>query len=162
MPMRPMNQPDRPSRYSTNTKPAYTRAEPVSLSATITSIGISTMSAAMMKCRILLILKPGRLIMDARRSDVVILDNSAGWNLTGPSSNQECEPFTLWLMKITSTNSTSTTRYAGLLMLSQKYELITKSTKAASTMAPPIHSACLPLLQLRSNMEEGSPDCTAA
>ena len=65
-------------------------------------------------------------------------------------------------MKITSTSSTSTTRYAGLLMLSQKYELITKSTKAASTMAPPIHSACLPLLQLRSKMEEGSPDCTAA
>ena len=81
--------PDSPSRYSTKMKPTYTRAEPVSLSATIISIGSTTMATASSICFQLYILKPGRLITEARSSDVVILDSSAGWNFTGPSSNQE-------------------------------------------------------------------------
>ena len=40
-------------------------------------------------------------------SDVVVLDSSAGWKLTGPSENQEREPLTSWLRKITATSSPS-------------------------------------------------------
>ena len=47
-------------------------------------------------------------------------------------------------------------------MLSQKYGFSTKSSKAAMTTAPAIHRACFPLLQLRSKMEDGSPERTAA
>ena len=50
------------------------------------------------------------VIPSASISEVVIFETSAGWNFTGPSSNQECEPLTSRLRKITSTSSTSTTR----------------------------------------------------
>ena len=55
-------------------------------------------------------LNPWRPMTRASIRDVVILETSAGWNFTGPSSNQECEPLTSRLRKITSTSSTSTAR----------------------------------------------------
>ena len=47
-------------------------------------------------------------------------------------------------------------------MLSQVKGLITNRISAASTIAPPIQSACLPQLKPRSKMDEGSPERTAA
>ena len=143
-------------------KPTYTSADPVSLSAMIISIGNMTVSTARKKWRMLSILNPGRLISHAITSDVVIFDSSAGWNFTGPSSNHECDPLTLLLMKITMISSNTTTPYAGRHTLSQKYGLMTNSISTASTSALPIQSACLPQLNPRSKIDDGSPERTAA
>ena len=101
-------QPDIPSRYRTKRKPTYTRAEPVSLSARIISIGTPTTRAAYQKSRTRDNRKPCRLIRLASSNEVEILEISAGWNLTGPSSNQEWEPFTSFDTKITSTKRKAT------------------------------------------------------
>ena len=89
-------------------KPTYTRAEPVSLSPRMASIGRPTMAATARKCWRLDMRKVGLLITMARSSDVVIFEISAGWNFTGPSSNQECEPLTSLLTKMTSTSRKKT------------------------------------------------------
>ena len=88
--------------------PAYTRALPVSLSATITSIGRPIIAAAMRKSLGRLILNHCWLITSDRSSEVVIFETSAGWKRIGPRSNHECDPFTSEETNITSTRSPST------------------------------------------------------
>ena len=89
-------------------KPTYTSAEPVSLSPRIASIGRPMIAATASRCLRLDRRNDGLPIRAARTSDVVILDISAGWNLTGPSSNQECDPLTSLLTKITRISRKST------------------------------------------------------
>ena len=56
IPIMNSSQPDSPSLYSMNTKPTYTRADPVSLWATIIAIGTRMTAAVTRKCLMLPIL----------------------------------------------------------------------------------------------------------
>ena len=91
----------------------------------------------------------------ASSSDVVILDISAGWNLTGPNSNQEWDPFTSFDTNITTTRSPSTNRYIGSDALSQNWGFITNRITAASTKDVSIQTNCFPQRKLKSNMLAG-------
>ena len=88
-PRKNRNHPERPSLYSTNMNPRYTRADPVSFSATIMSIGTAMTAATSSKSFKFDSLKLVLLIMVASTREVAILETSAGWKLTGPRLNQE-------------------------------------------------------------------------
>ena len=122
------------------------------------SIGRPMMSAMVRKSLALPILKPGLLMVAASSSDVVIFDISAGWNFTGPSSNQECEPFTSFDRNITSTSRTPTSTYDGMDMTSHKRGLRTKRMRAASPSEVTIQMNCLPLRAVQSKMLAGSDE----
>ena len=83
------------------TKPTYTRAEPVSLCATIIAMGTMMTAAVARKCFMSDILNPDWLMTVASISDVAILESSAGWKLTGPNENHDLEPLTSVPRKIT-------------------------------------------------------------
>ena len=161
-PIRASHQPLNPSRYSTKMKPAYTRAEPVSLSATMMSIGTPMMAATRKKSFHCVILKFCRLITVASRSDVVIFEISAGWNLTGPNSNHEWEPFTSLETKMTSTRRAQTIRYIGMDTLSQNPGGRTNRIKPARPKEVSIQTNCLPLRTDQSKMEAGFSEWTDA
>ena len=91
----------------------------------------------------------------ASSKDVVILEISAGWNFTGPNSNQECDPFTSFETKITTTSSTSTNKYIGSDALSQNCGLTRNSITAARTRAVRIQTNCFPQRKLKSKMLAG-------
>ena len=154
--------PENPSRYNTNRYPTYTRAEPVSLSPRMASIGSPIIRATDRKPFLEARRNPCRLITMASMSEVVIFDTSAGWNFTGPNSNHECEPFTSLLTKITSTSRQNTTRYATGVMTSQSRGLMANKISASNRSATTIHTNCFPLLHPGSNMDEGSVECTEA
>ena len=136
-------------------KPAYTRADPVSLSRTMMPIGTAIMAATSRKSFHSLSLKFCRLMTVASRSEVVIFDISAGWNLTGPSSNHEWDPFTSLDTNMTRTSKAHTARYIGTDALSQKRGGRTKRMKPASPNEVSIHTNCLPLRKPQSMMEVG-------
>ena len=101
------------------------------------------------------ILKPDWLITVARRRDVVILDTSAGWNLTGPNSNQEREPLTSTPRNMTATRSTSVMRYSGKDALSHNRAGHTNRISAASPSAVRIQTNCFPQRKPKSKIDEG-------
>ena len=139
-------------------KPAYTRAEPVSLSATMMSMGTAMMAAARRKSFHWVILKFCRLMTEARRREVVIFDISAGWNLIGPSSNHECDPFTSLETKMTSTSRAQTMTYMGTEALSHNRGGSTNRMSPARPKAVSIQTNCFPLRTLQSKMEAGSSE----
>ena len=122
------------------------------------SIGRAITAATSSKSFILDILKLVLLINVASTSEVAILETSAGWKLTGPRLNQECDPFTSEPTNITATSSTSTIRYDGMDMTSHRRGLKTNRMSVASTSAVSIQTNCLPLLTLKSKMDEGSEE----
>ncbi len=135
--------------------PAYTRALPVSLSATITSMGTAMTRTARMKSLNRPILKFCWLSTKASSREVVILDISAGWNLTGPSSNHEWEPLTSLDTKMTRTSSPSTARYMGMGSASQILGGMINRISPPRPSAVSIHTNCFPLRALQAKMEEG-------
>ena len=155
-PMSPSHHPDSPSLYSTKMNPTYTRADPVSLSATMISMGSAITAAAIMKCLNLDSLNPCWLMIRASTSEVVIFEISAGWKLTGPSVNHEWDPFTSLETNITSTSRASTARYRGIDSPSQSFGGSTNRISPPSPKAVSIHMNCFPLLALQSNMDDGS------
>ena len=118
-------------------------------------IGTTMMAATSRKSFHSLSLKFCRLITVASRSEVVIFDISAGWNLTGPSSNHEWDPFTSLDTNMTRTSKAHTARYIGTDALSQKRGGRTKRMKPASPNEVSIHTNCLPLRKPQSMMEVG-------
>ena len=82
------------------------------------AMGTSMMAAVRMKFFRFDILYPYWLITDASISDVAIFEISAGWNLTGPNSNQDRDPFTSTPRKITATSNATVARYIGREKLS--------------------------------------------
>ena len=150
--------PEKPSRYNTKMYPTYTSADPVSCSPSMASIGSPTTTATERKSFQLSILNPCLPITRASISEVVILETSAGWNFIGPNSNHEWEPFTSLLTKITSTNRAKTSRYSTGGTTSHTLGLITNNISTFATNDMPNHRNCLPLRQLRSNMEDGSEE----
>ena len=66
------------------------------------------MQATVMKFLLFVSRNPARLIVYASSNEVVIFDISAGWNRTGPNSNQDLDPFTSTPRKMTATSSTMT------------------------------------------------------
>ena len=138
--------------------PTYTSAEPVSLSATMVSIGTRMMNAARNRSPNFRMLKFGLLIVIASSSEVVILDISAGWNFTGPNSNHECEPFTSLDTKMTSTSRPRTMKYEGVASTSHSFGLMANSLRMAIRNAVIIQMNCLPLRKPQSKMEDGSAE----
>ena len=110
----------------------------------MTSIGTPRINAVSMKSLNLVILKLTWLISVARSRDVVIFETSAGWNLTGPNSNQDRDPLTSTPRNITPTSRHMTNRYSGTEALSQNCALITNRIRAASPSAVSIQTNCLP------------------
>ena len=94
--------------------------------------------------------------------DVEILDISAGWNRTGPNPNQDLDPFTSIPRKITATSRPSARMYIGSESPSYIRGLRAKSIMPASMIDVPIHTACFPLLQFQSKIEDGSVECMDA
>ena len=142
--------------------PIYTRALPVSLSAIITSMGTPMMAQHMRKSRIRVIRKPCWLTHHDKSREVVILDISAGWKLTGPRLNQECDPLMLDDTNITSTSSPSTTPYSGIQIPSQSLAGKRNRMMAASPSAVRIQTNCLPARVEKSRMEPASDVWVAA
>ena len=122
------------------------------------SMGSPMMRATVRKSFALVILKLGLLIVAARSSDVVIFDISAGWNLTGPNSNHECEPLTSLDTNITSTSSAITIMYDGTEMTSHSRGFRMKRMSAASPSEVMIQTNCLPLRAVQSKMLAGSEE----
>jgi hypothetical protein len=100
--------------------------------------------------------------MAASSSDVVIFDISAGWNLMGPNSNHEWDPFTSLDRKMTATSRKHTARYMGIDALSHRLGGITNRMRAASPKAVSIQTNCFPLRTLQSKMDEGDSEWTDA
>ena len=142
--------------------PTYTKADPVSLCSTIIIIGTRIISAVMIKSFILPILYPSWLMKVASIREVDILDISAGWNLTGPNSNHDREPFTSMPRKITAISSRITPAYIGTDRPSYILGLSAKSMITARTNEVSIHTNCLPLLHSQSKMDVGSDEWTDA
>ena len=120
------------------------------------------MAATVRKPFAVLNLKPCLLITNASIREVVIFDISAGWNFTGPNSNQEWEPFTSLLTNITRISRKSTSRYRTSGTASQKRGFSTKSISTPAAREIPNQRNCFPLRQPRSKMEDGSVECTEA
>ena len=110
----------------------------------MTIIGIPITRATSMRSFSRSILKLCWLMTVASSSDVVILLTSAGWNLTGPNSNHDRDPFTSSPRKITATSSPSTIRYIGREVDSQNWAGITNRIRAARPRAVSIQTNCLP------------------
>ena len=116
------------------------------------SIGRAITSATDRKFPGFVILNPGLLITNAISRDVVILEISAGWNLTGPKANQDLDPLTSTPRKMTATNRNSTTVYRSPAPLSHRFGLMRKMMMPPSPNAVSIQMNCLPLLAEKSNM----------
>ncbi len=126
------------------------------------SIGRPMMAATRKKSFQADSLKFCRLMTVASRREVVIFDISAGWNLTGPSSNQEWDPFTSLDRKMTSTSRAQTPRYIGMDAPSHRLGGIRNRISPARPKAVSIQTNCLPLRTDQSKMEEGSSEWTDA
>ena len=143
-PIKPSHQPESPSRYKTKIKPVYTRALPVSLSPTITSMGTPMTAQASRKSLHRVILNPCWLNKKDSSRDVDILEISAGWKLTGPRLNHEWEPLMSDDTKITTTRSSSTKAYSGIQIPSQSRAGKTNRITPASPSAVRIQTNCFP------------------
>ena len=104
------------------------------------------------------ILKFGRLMRKASTSEVVIFDTSAGWNRTGPNSNQDREPLTSTPRKMTATSKNRTPMYKGIEAPSQMRGGRTKTIRPASPKAVRIQTNCLPLREVQDRMLSGSEE----
>ena len=91
-----------------------------------------------------------------------IFEISAGWNLIGPNSNQDRDPFTSIPRKITATRSSSVNIYIGSENPSYTLGLSTKRMMPARPNDVRIHTNCFPLRQPQSKIDDGSDDCTEA
>ena len=98
-----------------------------------------------------------QLIMNARRSEVVIFEISAGWNRTGPKANQDLEPLTSTPRKITATSRNRTIMYSSPAPLSHRFEGMRNTMRLPRPNAVRIHMNCFPLLTLKSRMPVFSP-----
>ena len=98
-------------------------------------------------------LKPYLLMVYASSKDVLIFDISAGWNLTGPSSNHDFEPLTSLPRKITANSKAQTSIYIIVERTLYVFSLIINIT----SMAPPkdisIQINCIPHFCDRSKMD---------
>ena len=98
----------------------------------------------------------------AKRRDVVIFDTSAGWNLTGPNSNHDLDPFTSTPRNMTATSRNSTPTYNGMDALSHILGGRTNRINPASPMDVRIHTNCLPLRRFQSRIEVPAEEWTEA
>ncbi|MBO7305456.1 MAG: hypothetical protein J6U47_01865, partial [Bacteroidales bacterium] len=82
--------------------------------------------------------------MYASSKDVLIFDISAGWNLTGPNSNQDFDPLTSLPRKITANNNAQTSMYIIVERTLYVFSLIINITNMAPPKEMSIQINCMP------------------